>query len=193
MEPKHMNEESNIMKTHEQIQGWYDWENLINELILPLNARYLEVGVWRGKSLVDFLQKTEALKTTALGIDLFGGKQDDSFMDSIVEELGGDFMNETLQNLADAGVSGRVELIKSDSKKAAPKLEDQSFDVILIDALHTFDSVFQDTKAYWPKLKVGGIMMWHDADRKEVIGAIRAFGLKPSISKPRTAWMVKHA
>ena len=39
---------------------------------------------------------------------------------------------------------------------------DDYFDFIYVDARHDFKGVWEDLVAYWPKLKVGGIMAGHD-------------------------------
>lgn len=178
---------------HEDIQGWYDWHGLVERLArdIPRGARYLEIGVWKGKSMVAFLQATEHLNTTAVGVDLFGGKQDDPTMDRIVENEGGDFMPAALRNLKDAGVDGRCRLVREDSRDYAHRIGDGAFDIILIDALHSYDSVLADTKAYLPKLKRGGYMLWHDADREDVRRAISDAGCDFAIEKPRTAYWRK--
>lgn len=40
--------------------------------------------------------------------------------------------------------------------------DDGFFDFIYVDARHDFKGVYADIEAYWPKLKVGGIMAGHD-------------------------------
>ena len=40
--------------------------------------------------------------------------------------------------------------------------DDEYFDYIYVDARHDFKGVWEDLVAYWPKLKVGGIMAGHD-------------------------------
>ena len=42
------------------------------------------------------------------------------------------------------------------------KYDDGYFDFIYVDARHDFKGVYADIEAYWPKLKVGGIMAGHD-------------------------------
>ena len=39
---------------------------------------------------------------------------------------------------------------------------DAYFDCIYVDARHDWKGVYEDLKAWWPKLKVGGIMAGHD-------------------------------
>jgi cephalosporin hydroxylase len=183
------------MKTYKDIQGWYDWHKLTQRLVMmdiQQGAVYIEVGVWHGKSLIAFGEECKRFgrKVSLYGIDLFGGKQDDHLMDKIVEEAGGSFFGITQKNLLDCGVSAT--LIREDSVKASFQFEDESADIIVIDALHDYEAVKNDTIAWMPKLKPGGWMLWHDADREEVRQAILdTWGSSFKREKPRTAYARK--
>ena len=186
---------ADIMKTYTDIPGWYDWHNTMKRLVMkffPVNGIYLEVGVWKGKSLVAFAHEANRLgrKPVLIGIDTFGGKQDDAMMDNLVTNSGGDFLPETRQNLREANVD--AELIRNDSQRQAPLIDDESIDFILIDALHSYEAVKADTQAYWPKLKKGGVMLWHDVDRPEVAKAVTdAIGHDWHREKPRIGYARK--
>ena len=183
------------MITHENVQGWYDWQKLAQRLItaqFPTQGVYIEVGVWLGKSLIDFGQlcKRFGKQPILYGVDLFGGKQDDQHMDRIVEAQGGSFFGKTQKNLLDAQVV--ASLIRGDSVEAASQFKDGYADIILIDALHTYDAVKRDTLAWMPKLKKGGFMLWHDSDREEVKRAIReSWGEDFKVEGPRTGYARK--
>ena len=183
------------MKTYKDIQGWYDWHPLAERIVrnfFPNRGTYVEVGVWKGKSLVAFaaLCQRYGKNPTIHGIDLFGGVQDDSSMDRMVASSGGSFFGETQKNLIDANVF--AELIRGDSVQSAGRFEDGSIDCILIDALHTYKAVRDDTAAWKPKLKKGGMMLWHDCDREEVRRAVReSWGPHFKIEQPRTGHAVK--
>lgn len=53
-------------------------------------------------------------------------------------------------------------LLKGLSVEMAKKIPDNSCDLVYIDCDHTFQGVTNDILAYWPKLKIGGIMAFHD-------------------------------
>ena len=77
--------------------------------------------------------------------------------------------------------SGRVEIVQGFSTDAAQRYEDEFFDVVYIDADHTFASVFADLEAWAPKLKDGGRLMGHDyTDRPEALA--QGFGVIPAVS-----------
>lgn len=64
--------------------------------------------------------------------------------------------------LADATASGRFILNKKISDDAVSDYEDNFFDFIFIDGLHTYDQVLKDCKNYYSKVKSGGIFAGHD-------------------------------
>jgi hypothetical protein len=48
------------------------------------------------------------------------------------------------------------------STRAAQSFPDNFFDFIFLDAAHDHASVQEDLRAWWPKLKVGGLFAGHD-------------------------------
>jgi hypothetical protein len=56
----------------------------------------------------------------------------------------------------------KVHFHKMLSVDAAKILEDNSLDYIYVDARHDYCGVMEDMRAYWPKLRPGGVMAGHD-------------------------------
>lgn len=56
----------------------------------------------------------------------------------------------------------RAKQLKGMSVEMADKIEDESVDLVYLDAAHFYDGVLADLKAFYPKLKSGGIMAGHD-------------------------------
>lgn len=56
----------------------------------------------------------------------------------------------------------RVKLIRKFSTAAALDIPDASLDMVFIDANHAYGQVLADLDAWWPKVKVGGVMGLHD-------------------------------
>jgi hypothetical protein len=53
-------------------------------------------------------------------------------------------------------------LVRNASVDAAARFPDEYFDYIYLDARHDYCGVMEDLEAWWPKLKVGGMMSGHD-------------------------------
>jgi hypothetical protein len=64
------------------------------------------------------------------------------------------------QNIAP--VDKYIEPLILDSALAAKKFDDNSVDFIYVDASHTYEGVFRDLEAWFPKLKRGGCMAGDD-------------------------------
>lgn len=56
----------------------------------------------------------------------------------------------------------RVSIIREHSVQAATFFEDEYFDFVYIDADHTYEGVLADLQAWYPKVKMGGIIGGHD-------------------------------
>ena len=57
---------------------------------------------------------------------------------------------------------GRCDFVKKFSVDAAPDFEDEYFDLVFIDANHTYEHVKEDIEAWYPKVREGGILAGHD-------------------------------
>lgn len=58
--------------------------------------------------------------------------------------------------------SDRFKLYRQTSDEAFSNFEDESFDFIFIDGIHTYEQVKKDCENYYPKIKKGGIFSGHD-------------------------------
>jgi len=57
-----------------------------------------------------------------------------------------------------------IKYLKMKSQKALKYLEDNFYEIILIDGCHTMPTILDDISGYWNKLKKNGYMMIHDYD-----------------------------
>lgn len=73
-----------------------------------------------------------------------------------------------------AKYDGRVKILRGLSTHMAHEIPDGSLDLVYIDGDHSYDGCKADINAYWSKLKIGGIMAFHDFEAPE-------YGVKPAV------------
>ena len=115
------------------------WE-ILTELINKYNCkRYCEVGCRNGIILYNFnrIGTSDKLEKIVL-VDI-----DDSAIDKSL-------------------LGGKVTFVHDNSKNASECFENESFDIIFIDADHNYNSVLEDINHWLPKIKKGGIICGHD-------------------------------
>jgi len=60
------------------------------------------------------------------------------------------------------GYKNRFHLLRQYSDEAAPTIQENHFDLIFIDGLHTYEQLTKDCANYYSKLKEGGVFAGHD-------------------------------
>merc|ERR1740121_1526915 len=64
--------------------------------------------------------------------------------------------------LRDALLSGRAQIVDMDSTMAASTVADGELDFVYLDARHDLAGVVADIRAWWPKVRPGGVFAGHD-------------------------------
>lgn len=65
-------------------------------------------------------------------------------------------------NMRDSNLDDFVEVRHMKSEEAALLEQNESLDLVFIDADHTYEGCKKDIDLWWPKLKKGGVMLGHD-------------------------------
>jgi len=106
--------------------------------------RYLEIGVYEGRSLLWVLEHVLTDPSCRLtGVDI-------------------EISPVLLSNLDRSGRSERVTTIEGPSQVELRKLPPESFDIIYVDGSHTADDVLADAVLSWELLRTGGIIIFDD-------------------------------
>lgn len=140
--------------------GWGQiYYNVIPSIINKFDLKIIaEVGVAFGGHLEKILNTTNIEK--AYGIDpyiLFETSTDGfSFDQAMYDELF-KFTENRLSKFKD-----KITLLREPSIIGANKIQDNSLDIVFIDAEHTFDGVSNDLKIWSQKVKTNGIISGHD-------------------------------
>lgn len=125
----------------------------------------IEVGVAEGGNAFDILSGLK-IKTLYL-VDIWAPYEEegDRAFDSTALE---DAAKDNLKKFKKKTV-----FVKKLSVDAAKDFEDNSLDFVYIDANHQYEYVKEDIEAWWPKVKVGGMLCGDDIGRKGVNKAVR--------------------
>ena len=145
----------------------------INALIhlichMPENLVGLELGTYRGESLVTLLQSCSNIKLLH-SCDNYEPFEDcfttpytgepDYIVDKIDQEYNEMFAKHLIKN---SGCQDRVKLHKKKSLDLVSDFKDYSLDFIWIDTLLTKEQMEQEITAWYPKIKKGGLFSGHD-------------------------------
>lgn len=163
------------------IDGWLDYEDYYEEVarFLPSGSTFVEVGVWKGRSICYFAEWCRILgkDIKIFGVDMFGG----NFGRGDGLKWADDTIDTVRENLNIAGVGDMVTLYKADSAAGAALFEDNSLDFVWLDADHTFRNLCRELISWSPKVKNGGILAGHDWDKNthpDVQRALDAIGIR---------------
>ena len=161
---------------YQNIQGWFEFPILYSDVAkkFPNGSKLVEVGVWKGKSVaylvVELINQNKNIIIDC--IDTFEGTKDDGhFNDPIVAK--GKLYEHFMNNMKP--VQGMINPIKMTSLEASKLYEDNSIDFLFIDASHDYKNVLADIKAWYPKVKTGGIISGDDYSWSSVKQAVDEF------------------
>lgn len=156
------------MKDWEDIQGYFieldrqDYEHLIN--MLPDNSLMAEIGCFRGRSLCSIADIIIRKNITVQAVDLFDKVYSKEYVEPDVYLNRGGMWDDFVGNIDRFGLTDRVRALWSTSLNAANLLSTTMYDLVFIDADHSYEAVKADIEAWWPKVKIGGILAFHDYD-----------------------------
>lgn len=147
---------------YQAIEGWFSWEPLYKRMVdyFPSGARFVEVGVWLGKSAC---YMAEQIKQSGKDIDFFCVDPWDVDVSGIpVRQSGGSFFPAFLTNAKDCGVRGHIIPVTLRSEHAAKHFQSHPLDFVFIDAEHDYDSVTNDIRIWRGLMRPGAFMGGHD-------------------------------
>ena len=172
-----------ILREHQKTCSWPRlYYSKIQSLIAISNPEtVLEVGVAYGYHARHILEKNPSVRYT--GVDPYLPNYDDQDPFSAdVEELFGVSGAQAMDHLYEAVRAGLLEdfgdrfrLLRSTSTEAAALLSNERFDFIFIDGDHRYEEVLADLRAWWPRLKPGGLLVGDDFSWPGVSKAVAKF------------------
>ena len=116
----------------------------------------VELGSWSGDSFFTFCQSVadNSLNTRCYAVDHWKGDHQAG------KPPGAQFAR--VQAYCSATYSAFAYLIRTDFVSASGEFNDQSIDLLHIDGTHTYEGVSSDFKTWFPKVRPGGVILFHD-------------------------------
>ena len=172
-------DEFNKVYTHEFLQDYIKSKNpnrnKFFERYFPKNGIVVEIGVDRGRNsqrIFDLLKPAKMYLVDAWDYYLTQTRYYTKNEILIAKQM---FLTTQLHTMSLWENNEKVTIINLESTKAASNFEDSYFDLIYIDANHSFEAVTKDLIAWYPKLKQTGIIAGHDWNHLSVENAVKEF------------------
>jgi len=166
-----------ISVNNHNIFGYSRYINFYHNMVLNAEdgAHFVELGSFLGQSTAAMaayiIASGKHIEFDAVDIFELTGFSDEPHF-KVIEEHGGDFMAAFKNNLEKAQVAEAVTIVKATSLQAAALYADRSVSFLMIDASHTYEDVVDDIVAWFPKIKMGGIISGDDLDWPDVKRAV---------------------
>ena len=146
---------------YQNVEGWFTFPNLYSHVVSRFSegSKFIEIGSWLGQSAA--YMATEIANSNKNiefhCVDLWESNEEYKDQEVVKENK---FFETFLKNIHP--VKNYIKPIKAASLTAVTQFEDEYFDFIFIDAAHDYENVKKDIKAWFPKIKKGGIFAGHD-------------------------------
>jgi cephalosporin hydroxylase len=144
---------------------WFDYEDVYRDVAgrVPEGGTIVELGVHEGASLAFLAVELVNLgkRVSLVGVDHF--QTDDQKLARVNDWI------------AREGFANMIELVRTETWKAAPLFADETIDFVWVDADHSEECCTLDIAAWFPKLKPAGWMGGHDYCADGVHNAVCKF------------------
>ena len=133
-----------------------------NDLLdkLPKNLKIAELGVFKGEFAQEIYKRMipKELNLVDIWIGEFGSGDKDGNNHTVVSN-----MEEVFFSLRDAyKFFSNINVIRSDTENFLNSCADNSYDMIYVDADHSYEAVSRDLELSFAKIKNSGILSGHD-------------------------------
>lgn len=157
---------------YQTFSAWADHAAFGYDLVAAMKPKIIvELGSWQGFSFFVFCQsvQTSALDTVCYAVDTWQG-----------DEQSGATGSNTLQcvekHIRDH-YKGFAYPVQSTFDEASRQFDEHCIDLLHIDGLHTYEAVSHDFEIWLPKVKPGGVILFHDIlGRQPGFGAWKFWG-----------------
>ncbi len=141
---------------------WVDHTSFGYDIVEALRpSKVVELGTYNGHSYFVFCQSMieNDIDGLCYAVDTWGGDEHTGEYDESIFE-------EVRHHARDhyRGISYLMRMLFND---AVHHFEDESIDLLHIDGLHTYDAVQEDFTNWYPKVRPGGVILFHDIEARQ--------------------------
>jgi len=132
---------------------------------LCIGKTVLELGSMVGMSSYIIASVAQSLSCVDIWSENLDHLNHDPLQQSIyrgIMEICPNFLESFNKNCAEFIESGKIQMYRGNTKDLADNFEDKSFDIVLIDADHSYEGISQDFNLYKNKAKDDGFIVFHD-------------------------------
>ena len=117
---------------------------------------FVELGTWNGDSFFTFCQSVaeNRLRTVCYAVDHWKGDDQAGSPDSAQYHRVQSYCSENYRDFA--------YLMQTDFTSASREFSDGQIELLHIDGLHTYEAVSSDFETWFPKVRNGGVILFHD-------------------------------
>ncbi len=146
------------------VTGFLHCEELQKLIELAANRDVLEVGSYRGLSAWGMAMTAKSLMCVDTFRACTNGQRQENELTTLFA-----FMDATSRYKNVANFVGTSEVA------ATEKWVADEYDMIFIDAMHTYEDVKADINRWWPRVRSGGVLVGHDYRHHDFPGVEKAF------------------
>ena len=150
--------------------NWFNYSKWHEDLLAryPEFTKFAEIGVHEGRSISHLSNLVSRRENVEIhGIDIWED------LDTSDQQLASVTMAECVQNIKSIGTPSIIKLHKKLSWDAPDLFETGYFDMVFIDADHSYEGCSKDIQAWLPKMKRGSVLAGHDCWSEEVMRAVQ--------------------
>lgn len=164
--------ESATLTPNPLVEGWFHHGDKILELVNQHRPKQcVELGSWMGASAIPVARSIKRWRGTLACVDTWSGEINQAPGSAPGQPW---MLVSCARNIISAGLGASVRLVPATTAEAA-ECWTQRIDYLYVDADHSYESVLADLRAWWPHVRVGGLIVGDDYHNSMFPGVAQAW------------------